>query len=201
MTMKKIIKRVTTLLAAGAVVLTSGVTTVKADTADWAQLYLDKAEMYLDYASADFNLIYIDDDEIPELVIGDPGFWVSVYTVKDGELLTIMDEWGYGVAGNAGYTYLPKRSYIYNCNTDYAGGVLYESYMKVEDGEINPDIDKRAEYIDTETWEELDQPNFYVGQEKVTKKVYNKTKIKGKFKYISGKYSYKKLVKKLNATV
>ena len=79
------------------------------------------------------DLIYVDSDDIPELVIGDNGFWVSLYTYHDGRVYTLMDHWGYGVMGNAGYEYIPKENRIRNYNSDYAGAIRYTAYMAMND--------------------------------------------------------------------
>lgn len=59
------------------------------------------------------DLIYVDDDDIPELAVGYTGYWVSMYTYHDGKVSTLMDRWAYGAMGNVGYEYIPRgnRSY------------------------------------------------------------------------------------------
>lgn len=79
------------------------------------------------------DLIYVDSDDIPELVIGDNGFWVGLYTYHDGRAYTLMDHWAYGAMGNAGYEYIPKENRIRNYNSDYAGAILYTAYMAMND--------------------------------------------------------------------
>lgn len=80
-----------------------------------------------------YNLIYFDGDDIPELVVGSNGYYVSLYTYQDGTVYTLMDHWGYGVMGNAGYEYAPKKNSLRNYNTDYAGAVLYTTYEKASE--------------------------------------------------------------------
>ena len=78
-----------------------------------------------------YGLIYFDEDEVPELVASVDGYWVSVYTYKEGNLYTLMDQWGYGAGGNAGYEYSPKKNSLRNYNADFAGLLLYTTYMKM----------------------------------------------------------------------
>ena len=87
----------------------------------------------LDYAAYEYKLVYFDDDDVPELVIDYPGYYVSMYTFKDGTLMLSIDEWGYGAGGNAGYDYYPKAGLIVNCNTDFAGAILNTYYMTMDD--------------------------------------------------------------------
>jgi len=81
----------------------------------------------------EYNLIYFDDDDIPELAAGVDGYYMSLYTYQDGTVYTLMDRWAYGAMGNAGYEYCPKKNSMRNYNSDYAGAVLYTTYMAVND--------------------------------------------------------------------
>ncbi|MCI8664704.1 MAG: hypothetical protein HFG69_15920 [Hungatella sp.] len=77
------------------------------------------------------SLIYVDEDDIPELAVGLNGYYTSLYTYNGGKVYTIMDHWSYGVMGNAGYEYSPRKNSIRNTNTDYAGAILYTTYLSV----------------------------------------------------------------------
>lgn len=80
-----------------------------------------------------YDLIQVDHDDIPELVIADNGYWVSLYTYHDGRAYSLMDHWGYGVMGNAGYEYIPGGNRVRNYNSDYAGAIRYSTYMSMND--------------------------------------------------------------------
>jgi len=84
----------------------------------------------------EYNLIYFDDDDIPELVAGVDGYYTSLYTYKDGTVYTLMSRWAYGAMGNAGYDYCPKLNSMRNYNTDYAGAILYTTYMSIRDRNV-----------------------------------------------------------------
>ncbi|MCM1124759.1 MAG: hypothetical protein NC416_19465, partial [Eubacterium sp.] len=71
-----------------------------------------------------YDLIYVDEDEIPELVSGLNGYYVNLYTYEDGTLYKLMDDWAYGAMGNAGYEYAPGDNSIRNYNADYAGAIM-----------------------------------------------------------------------------
>lgn len=79
----------------------------------------------------EYNLVYVDEDDIPELAAGVSGYYVSLYTYHDGKVYTLMDRWGYGAMGNSGYAYSPGRNSLRNYNTDYAGAILYTTYMTI----------------------------------------------------------------------
>lgn len=81
----------------------------------------------------EYDLIDFDGDDIPELVAGVEGYYVSLYTYHDGKIYTLMDSWAYGAMGNAGYEYCPAKNSLRNYNSDYAGAVLYTTYMTIGD--------------------------------------------------------------------
>lgn len=81
----------------------------------------------------DYNLIYFDEDDIPELVAGLNGYYMSMYTYKDGTIYQLMDEWDYGISGNHGYEYAPKKNNLRNYQTGYAGAILYTTYATVNE--------------------------------------------------------------------
>lgn len=84
-----------------------------------------------DGADLTYNLIDVDGSGVPELAAVKNGYYVSLYTWDNGNTYTLMDHWGYGAMGNAGYEYCPGKNSIRNYNTDYAGAILYTTYMKV----------------------------------------------------------------------
>ncbi len=79
-----------------------------------------------------FDLIYFDADEIPELVAGNEGYCVSLYTYEAGTVYRLMDRWPYGAMGNAGYEYCARKNSLRNVNNDFAGAILYTTYMAAD---------------------------------------------------------------------
>ena len=85
-----------------------------------------------------FDLAYTDDDDIPELVIGRPGYWVSLFAYEDGHIHRLIDGWAYGAGANSGYYYAERKNVFINDNSDY--NVHYTSFMSKRDkGEIATD--------------------------------------------------------------
>ena len=76
-----------------------------------------------------YSLVYFDEDQIPELAADQKGYYISLYTYKDGTVSVLMDKWSYGAMGNAGYEYAPGKNSLRNYNTDYAGAILHTTYM------------------------------------------------------------------------
>lgn len=97
---------------------------------------IDFADRFADY---EFDMVYLDEDDIPELAAGPTGFYVSIYTYEPGNgeesmsgtLHTVMDQWRYGAFGNQGYEYLPEENMIRNYDADYAGSVQMTFYMNM----------------------------------------------------------------------
>lgn len=80
----------------------------------------------------DYQLIYVNEDDIPELVCGYNGYYMSMYTYHDGTISMLMDQWGYGAMGNPGYEYVPQKNSLRNYNNDFAGLILYTTYMTID---------------------------------------------------------------------
>lgn len=108
----------------------------------WVNAYKDKINDFASkntetkYGKIRYGLIYIDNDDIPELVCAKQGYNVTVYTYYNNEAKCIMDNWGYGAGGNYGYDYGEKTGIVSNGNSDMAGSLHYTTYWKLENGEL-----------------------------------------------------------------
>lgn len=80
-----------------------------------------------------YDLIYVDNDDIPELAVGLNGYYVSLYTFHDGTVYRLMDDWGYGAGGNSGYAYCPGMNSFRNYTQNGAGAVMYVTFMTIND--------------------------------------------------------------------
>ncbi len=105
---------------------------VSAQCPDWAAAYAETVTaLAQEEPGLTYDLIYVDDNDVPELVADMTGYYVSLFTYTDGQVRTLMDRWGYGAAGIPGYEYVPRANVIYNRNVDFAGAMYYEFYMKI----------------------------------------------------------------------
>lgn len=99
-----------------------------------AKLYNMSGDNYI------YGLIDGNGDDIPELVIDNQGYSVSLYSFEDDSVHCLMYRWAYGAGGNYGYMYAPGKNVYINHNSDYAGAVQYDSYMSSHEGaEISTD--------------------------------------------------------------
>ena len=160
---------------------------------DYASAYMETVDAYeaehngekteyMDFRPK-YRLIHIDNDGIPELVAGADGYYVSVYTYKDGKVTQLMDDWGYGAFGNAGYYYLPKKNSVYNDNADQAGLIRYDTFLKINAKHSKLVTTDTYEYHYNEKTESYTEVN---GREDMPST--------GKYKIICGKKRYKKFM-------
>lgn len=153
-----------------------------------------------------YNLIYFDEDDVPELVAAQPCF-INMYTYNSGKIYTIIDDWGFGAMGNPGYEYAPHKNVLRNYDADLAGAIVYETYLKIGNNK-----ELISYYEDTLTrWlfddkddsgypsddELVDEPLYYYGDKKITEEEYNSYVIDGEYEYIEGKMSVDEIVAEL----
>lgn len=103
---------------------------------DWKSAYrnvVETGEFNNDFTKEQlgYELTDIDGDGTPELIVNVEGYLMFMYTYADGETYTLMDGWVYGAGGNAGYQWIAGENKLYNHNSDYAGLIQYNTYMKI----------------------------------------------------------------------
>ena len=159
--------------------------------------YVDIMKQYIEEYGPQkirYNLIYFDEDENPELALGQDGYWISLYTCKDKIVHECMKEWPYGAGGNHGYEYIPYGNLIRNYDTDYAGLVLYESYYTlnsqyemVDKYWLKQSYEDEEGYVLTEeSDEDYDASNwhYYYEDREITGEEYNAYQIGGEYEYM-----------------
>lgn len=113
--------------------------------ASWQEAYMEVSRLYElenrhpgEWSEDDiirwevkYDLVDIDGDDIPELAAGINGYFVSLYMYQDGTVYRVMDQWPYGAGGNSGYRYQPGENRFCNYDTDFAGLILYTTYMTI----------------------------------------------------------------------
>lgn len=155
-----------------------------------------------------YNLIYFDEDEVPELVVDLPGR-VSLYTYADGQLYRLMDRWGYGMLGNNGYQYLPRGNRMFNRDSDYAGAIYSDTIIRmnsdhrleevVEIFTVNFDDKNGDGYPEEDEVQTLGEVSTsYIGDRVISEEEYASYFAETeKAEWISGKYGYEELLEKL----
>jgi len=167
---------------------------------EYITAYVEKVrEVAADDDTAQFALINLTGNDIPELVT-EQDYAVSVFMWADGELKTLMDGWGYGVAGNTGYEYLPGQNVIYNSNSDQGGAIRYEDYLTVGDNyEIVGIYDEplSISFIN-EQGGYSENPDYYYGDTKISEQEYETYQIPGEYEMITGYLSLGEILEQLD---
>lgn len=172
------------------------------------KLKAEYSSEFTPYQAYTYDLIYFDNDDIPELVAGLDDYWVSMYTFdkKDGKVHQVIDRWGYGAMGNPGYEYLPKKNFLLNYNSDFAGAVRYTFCGKMKHHEIisrYPKVIKQMNFADKnhngvpDEGEDTKQSYYYYGDQKISPEKYGSFIKSGKYKELTGRMPYQKMKKAL----
>ena len=155
-------------------------------------------ELAAENGDLQFALIDLMGNDVPELVAECPGYYVSVFTWTDGEVVPIIDQWPFGAGGNPGYEYLPGQGVIRNYNSDFAGAVLYESYYSVDPANASGNLLTGPELsmwhfqdVNGNGWPDeselfTEDPTFYVDGTEVSEEVYSSYQIPGDYEWIMG---------------
>lgn len=103
-----------------------------------SSLYSDDYDKIMDTicnCECTYNLIDLDCDNLPELILDNNGYWLSIvkYTHNDG-LKLILDRGSYGTWGGT-YNYTIDAPYIYYKNHDESGE-YYSEWFIIENGEL-----------------------------------------------------------------
>ena len=159
-----------------------------------------------------FELVYIDEDNVPELIISKPGYYVDAYSYSNGEANHIMEFWPYGAGGNFGYEYIPYKNVIYNSDSEYSGSLKWISIYKLDDehkkvvsaydetlnlryydsapDEIYPD--------DFDSVTKLDTPRYYMGTTELTEDEFYSYIPEGDYKKLGKGTDYESFMKAMS---
>ncbi len=155
-----------------------------------------------------YDLIWFDDDDIPELVAGLNDYYVSMYTydADSDEVFCVIEDWPYGAGGNEGYEYIPRGNVLRNYNSDYAGMIRYTYYGRMNSSRELEEIGTLEEdyYIDLNgdgepSWEpdeytdEVQRYYNLTGDREISETEYNRLTYTGDFRMIEGQHGADKM--------
>jgi len=131
----------------------------ESDEAEWKNVYLSYLDKLEGADTCTYSLIYVDEDDIPELVI-DTGFEAGgcmILTFHDG----VLDGWQ---SSRLNVTYIEKGNLI--CNSDGNMGYYYDSVFTIRngkwcyvdggqwgDGPDGPQLDENDDYLYVYRWD------------------------------------------------
>lgn len=101
-------------------------------TLDVGHSYSAQMESFESYINWKYDFIYLDDDNIPELVVSESRNWISVYSYKDGEVHTILD-CGLASLANECYEYYPRTGIVYFTGYTDAMATFWEKYYRLNE--------------------------------------------------------------------
>jgi hypothetical protein len=128
-----------------------------------------------------YDLVFIDDNNTPELVVTDSRGWIIVYTYDGGKVINALGDkevWPFGVGGNAGYSYVPKKNLVFYSSNEFAGMIRNYAFYELNGtklvqkytlSEVHFDDDKNNRTPD-ENDEFIDEPTAYYKDDKKIKK-------------------------------
>lgn len=96
--------------------------TVTETDKEYAKEYIkiiDKVEA--EYPNSKYDLIYFNNDDIPDLVVDGPG--LNLYMYENGKVYTLMEYGTVGIGGSKYYDYLENKGALYNYGNGYAGAI------------------------------------------------------------------------------
>lgn len=161
--------------------------------AEWILAYREAVEEY--YNSVNRNtfdgsyycFIYLDGDDIPELVIGDNVcYWdISIYTMKNGAVFSVVSELG----SKYGVDYLPKHGIVKIDGVSGAGAVQSTAYMCMnEQRKLEDWYCLTAEYYDDANTDVMNSEdgNFFYENQEISKEEYDSYVIEDNFEPLLG---------------
>lgn len=178
---------------------------------EWEPWQLAYMEVIDHYISSDedwyderiyFSLIYLDEDDIPELVFDLQHFTMAVFTYAPGkecdgvkDVSAVLNFYPYGVAGIMGYEYYPGQNILFYHDKDMAGYEEHIYYCRInDDKELEKIYSVTALHIEVErVWEDI----YYYNGEEVSEAVYESYIMDGDCCFIGGSYLAGEMVEKL----
>lgn len=102
---------------------------------NYKEAYLQLAKLAkLTSENFKYDLVYVDDDDIPELLMTDEYYGLSLYTFKDGYTHCLIAPCSYGSDMNPEYYYSPKNNLFLHYFDTMEGAYQIKIYMSPREG-------------------------------------------------------------------
>lgn len=166
--------------------------------ASYQEAYAAVSRVYdLSGEGREYNLIYFDEDDTPELVAGVSGYYMSLYTYYKGTVYCLANDWGYGAFGNAGYEYVPRKNSLRNFDADNAGQIMNITYTTINPEHSMEDVVWIQQVFSEEMNEDMEYDcTTYVNGEEVAEDEIDDYDV-GEYEYIDTILSLQELLDKL----
>ncbi len=169
-----------------------------------AQYENDSSMDYSKVKNLKYDLIFLNDDNIPELVINDENNYIGIYTFKNDKVEFIGDQANepktlvYGDGENQPYEYIIKTGIIYNITRKMSGLAYYYNYQildkdlkfkNVYNGDLCEflfdDLNGNKKPDDEEAFGQ-NHIHYYFGDKEITEEKYLDYDVPGKYENLRG---------------
>ncbi len=167
-----------------------------------------------------YDLVFINDDNIPELVVNGEGAKMRLYTYDSGEVLYALDTaedvgWPFESAGNAGYEFLPRENAVRNFNSDFSGLIRYVFFHELDEATHKlvskyseelyeahyDDKNNNNEIDDDERDEYIEEARYFYGDKVLSGDEWATYNIEGSYEVLEGTKKAEEILKLLNSLI
>ncbi len=160
-----------------------------------------------DWDKNTYKLIYLNDDNIPELIADHNGYFCEIYSIVNGNCEMVYD-FGYGAFGMHGSTFVERTGYISSPDSDLAGSRVWEYYGYFDGKSVNNVIPSmKIDYFDdrnNDGWADedevdFDNPHYFVNDVEVSEEEFNSylPDVDGEWQEMFGELLYDEMMDKL----
>ena len=135
-----------------------------------------------------YDLVYVTDDDIPELLVDYSGYWISLYTYVDNNVYPIMEQEPYGAWGRM-YEYRDREGIIHSSCYSLEGDteITYDELYK-----INENYELEALYTNFDSlsyiWYSENESKYYFDANEISKEQYDEY-LGSNYEILDGVYS------------
>lgn len=190
------------------------------DAPAWVAAYAEKV-IALSQENPDltYSLIYVDEDDVPELVAdnrvipesaADERYSLSLYTYADDQVVTALEQAPYAYDEYGNYKYAPYANVVYFNYSTSPGTQYYEIYRRLgQGGQLEDyydqslsvwyfeDLDHDGQPDEDEPY--LSDPLYCYGEQEITKDEYEAYQISGDYQTIQGEMTVDEALDVLSA--
>ena len=135
-----------------------------------------------------YDLVYVTDDDIPELLVDCSGYWLSLYTYVDNKVYPIMEHESYGAWGRM-YECRDREGIIHSSCYSLEGDteITYDELYK-----INENYELEALYTNFDSlsyiWYSENESKYYFDANEISKEQYDEY-LGSNYEILDGVYS------------
>ena len=135
-----------------------------------------------------YDLIYVTDDDIPELLVDCCSYWISLYTYVDNKVYPIMEYNPYGTWGRM-YEYRYREGIIYSPCYSFEGDtqINYDELYKINDNYLLEALYTYSNSLSYK-WNSENEVKYYFDANEISKEQYDQY-LGSKYEILEGVYS------------